>query len=63
MAIRNIERTGAALRRLAPGESIQSEPWAFVGLALVVGVGAGLLIRYKGLRKALGIYLAVRRFV
>lgn len=52
-----------ALRRVAPGESIQAQPWAFLTLALALGVGAGLLLRFKGLRKALGIYLAVSRLL
>jgi hypothetical protein len=63
MAPTQIENNRTGLRRMAPRESIQSQPWAFLGLALAVGVGTGLLLRYKGLRKALGIYLAVRRFV
>ncbi len=51
------------MRRLAPGESIQAQPWSFLALALAAGVGAGLLLRVKPLRKALGVYLAVSKFI
>ncbi|HWI56140.1 MAG TPA: hypothetical protein VNZ22_02855 [Bacillota bacterium] len=49
--------------RLSPGQSIQAQPWAFVGMALAVGVAAGMLWRVKAVRKALRLYLLVRRFV
>jgi hypothetical protein len=52
-----------AARRLAPGESIQAQPWAFIALALALGAGVGVLVRYIGLRKALGLYFTVRKFV
>jgi hypothetical protein len=51
------------LRRVAPIERIQAQPWGFVAMAVTLGVGAGLLLRFKGLRKALGLYLAVRKIV
>src|SRR5262249_5335462 len=36
---------------LAPLQRIRSEPWSFVGLALTVGVAAGVLLRFKTVRK------------
>lgn len=52
-----------AARRLAPGESIQAQPWAFLALAVAVGAGVGALVRFIGLKRALGLYMAVRKFV
>lgn len=54
---------GQAARRLAPMESVQAQPWAFMLLALAVGAGVGALVRFIGLRRALGIYMVARRFV
>ena len=58
-----IEPNPNAVRRLAPVESLQARPWAFLTLALAVGLGAGLLLRFKGLRKAAAVYLALRRWL
>lgn len=57
------QRTHVTRTRPAPGEMISAQPWSFLALALTVGVAAGLLLRFKGVRKALRIYLLVRRFV
>jgi membrane protein len=46
---------------LAPGRQIRLQPWSFVGLALSAGIAAGLLIRYKILRKGLKLYLTARK--
>jgi ElaB/YqjD/DUF883 family membrane-anchored ribosome-binding protein len=54
-------RTGWAQR--APIEHVRAEPWSFVGLALAMGLAAGILIRFKTARRALRWYLAIRRFV
>jgi hypothetical protein len=47
----------------APGRHVKSEPWSFIALALGAGVTAGFLLRFKTLRKALGGYLLLRRFM
>jgi hypothetical protein len=49
--------------RPSPGEYVRAQPWSFVGPAFLFGLAAGLLWRSKALRKALRIYLLVRRFV
>lgn len=48
---------------MAPAEHVRAQPWSFVGLALAAGMTAGLLMRFKGLRKALRLYLIARRFI
>lgn len=57
----SIQPAQPPLRRVAPIERIQAQPWGFVAISLALGVGTGLLLRFKGLRKALGVYLAVRK--
>ncbi len=54
---------GQAARRLVPAERIQAQPWPFLALALVLGAGVGALVRYIGLRKTIGLYMTVRKFV
>ncbi len=48
---------------ISPGERIQAQPWAFVGLVLAAGLAAGWLLRYKRLRKGLLLYLGVSRLL
>ena len=48
---------------VSPGERIQAQPWAFVGVALFAGLALGALLQFRGLRKALRLYLMVRRFI
>ena len=45
----------------APLERIKARPWSFVGLALTIGVAAGVLVRFKTARKVLRFYLAHSR--
>jgi membrane protein len=45
----------------APGETIRARRWSFVGLALTMGMVAGVLLRFKTLRKALKFYTAAQR--
>lgn len=42
----------------APLERIKSQPWSFIGLALTLGVAAGVLLRFKTLRRLAGLYFA-----
>jgi hypothetical protein len=51
-----------SLPRRPPLEQIKAEPWSFVGLALTVGVAAGLVFRMKAVRKALKVYGFARKF-
>ncbi|HSU52762.1 MAG TPA: YhjD/YihY/BrkB family envelope integrity protein, partial [Candidatus Dormibacteraeota bacterium] len=37
------------------------QPWQLVGVLVLAGVAGGLLLRYKSLRKALGLYLKLQR--
>jgi membrane protein len=48
--------------RRPPIEQIKAEPWSFVGLALTMGIAAGLMFRVKTLRKAVKAYTFVRKF-
>ena len=48
--------------RRPPLEQIKGEPWSFVGLALTMGIAAGLMFRIKTLRKAVKAYSFVRRY-
>ncbi|HVV00863.1 MAG TPA: hypothetical protein VHH88_05840, partial [Verrucomicrobiae bacterium] len=52
---------GLTAMRRPPGERIKKEPWSFVGLALAMGVAAGVMLRFKSLRRALKVYSFVRR--
>ena len=63
MPSKDINDLGQAARRSAPAQSIQAQPWTFIPLAFVLGAGVGVLVRYIGLRRALGLYMTVRRFV
>jgi len=45
----------------APAEHIRAQPWSFVGLALITGVAAGFLLKFKTLRRAVSLYAALRR--
>ncbi len=49
--------------RMSPGQSIQARPWAFVGLAVVLGVVAGLALRMTNLRKAVTAYSVLRKLL
>jgi membrane protein len=42
----------------APLERIKARPWSFVGLALAVGIAAGVMLRFKTLRRIAGFYFA-----
>jgi hypothetical protein len=46
-----------------PLEQVRVHPWSFVVLALSAGVFAGLLLRFRGVRRLLGAYVAVRRIL
>jgi len=48
--------------RRPPMEQIKVEPYSFIGLALIMGVAAGLMFRVKTLRKAVKAYSFLSRF-
>jgi hypothetical protein len=53
-------RKDSAVKVRSPGESLQAEPWAFIGVALIAGLAAGLLLRHASLRRMLRFYLTIR---
>jgi len=46
---------------LTPAEQIRARPWSFVGLSFATGLAAGLLLKFKTLRKALKIYAEFKK--
>ena len=45
---------------LSPVGRIKAQPYSFVGLALSAGIAAGVLLRFKSLRKALKVFASVQ---
>lgn len=45
-----------ATQAFSPGTVVRQRPWRFVGLAVAAGFAGGLLVRFKGLRKAVKVY-------
>jgi len=46
---------------LPPGEVVAKRVWSFVAMAVGAGLAAGALMRFPKARKALGLYLTLRR--
>jgi hypothetical protein len=51
----------ASVAQTLPGKPIRERPWHLIGMALAFGLAAGLLLRYRSVRKAVAIYLLARR--